>query len=324
MATVSDHEPDQSSRWIIPFFGGADTGSWLADLGLLCGRLYLGLTICNAGASKFPTVNWFQDQVAGLGFPAPSAMAFLASASEFVGGALLILGLFTRPAAFFNAVTLGVATFAFHKNAIGEMHIAQLYFWMFVLFTCVGGGRLSLDAWLRSRWQPAGNSAGGSQTLLALTALVPLGLVGAALWLESRPAAAAVDPTSKVEQVALAASFNSWNLNKHPMSVDEQGIWRTEFEIEQPGEVEFKFVINRDWRSNLGDTDQTEVGMPASGVAELDNGNNSAANIRAYLPAAGRYAVTIDTKSQAYELTAANTAAQSNASPSSVGDGGGA
>ena len=30
------------------------------------------------------------------------------------------------------------------------------------------------------------------------------------------------------------------------MSVGEQGIWRAEFDIDPPGEIEFTFVINRD------------------------------------------------------------------------------
>ncbi len=273
-------------------FGGAAATNWLGEVGLLVGRVYLGTTICKAGASKFPTADWFQDQVAGLGFSAPAIMAFLASTSEFVGGALLVVGLCTRPAAFFAAATMGVATFGFHRNYIGEMHIAQLYFWMFVLFSLVGAGRLSLDGLIR-RQAEAGERQGN----------VPS--VGMAIWLEQQPLKPPVDPRAKVEQVSLAGTFNSWNVNTHPMTCDSESIWKTTLEIATPGEVEFKFVVNRDWRSNLGDADQIEVGLPSSGIAELDNGNNSTSNIRAYIPAAGTYDVTLDTNSRAYELRSA-------------------
>ncbi|TWU29280.1 DoxX family membrane protein [Bythopirellula polymerisocia] len=290
--------------WINWLFSGAAASSWLGETGLFVARVYLGITICRAGASKFPTVSWFQDQVVGLGFPLPEIMAFLASASEFVGGALLALGLCTRPAAFFAGLTMGVASFVFHKNSLGEMHIAQMYFWMLVLFTMMGGGRISLDALFRRRDNAASSSAPPAAGLAPMALVFPVLLVGIALRWEMQAPPPQVDPDAKVEEISLAGSFNSWNLNTDLMTQNAEELWQTTFDVDAAGEVEFKFVVNSDWRSNLGDSDQIEVGLPASGVAELDDGNNSTNNIRAFLPEAGSYAVTLDLKNLTYRVEA--------------------
>lgn len=52
--------------------------------------------------------------LAQQGFPAPGLMAFMLSAGELVGGAALILGLFTRYAAIGLAVTMLLAVFTVH------------------------------------------------------------------------------------------------------------------------------------------------------------------------------------------------------------------
>jgi len=51
-----------------------------------------------------------------LGVPFPAVQARLAMLSELVGGALLVVGLFHRPAALVCMVTLLVAAFIGHKG----------------------------------------------------------------------------------------------------------------------------------------------------------------------------------------------------------------
>ena len=80
---------------------------------------------------------------------------------ELVGGALIALGLFARPAAFICAGQMAVAYFQFHwklamdntlflpiKNG-GEL--AVLYCFVFLWLAAAGAGPYSLDARLRGR-----------------------------------------------------------------------------------------------------------------------------------------------------------------------------
>ena len=74
---------------------------------------------------------------------------------EFVGGALLLLGLFTRPVAFLLSGTMAVAYWMFHAPSslyplLNGGDAAILYCFVFLLFVFTGPGALSLDRALRS------------------------------------------------------------------------------------------------------------------------------------------------------------------------------
>ena len=79
-----------------------------------------------------------------------------ASVIETIGGALIILGLFTRPVAFILAGEMAVAYFTSHMprgpwpimNA-GER--AAFYCWAYLFFAANGAGAFSLDGLLRAR-----------------------------------------------------------------------------------------------------------------------------------------------------------------------------
>lgn len=86
------------------------------------------------------------------------SLAGAAGTIEVVTGALLILGLFTRPAAFLASGLMAFAYFIAHAsqgNALlpilngGEL--AVLYSFLFLAISVVGGGAWSLDNLLRSR-----------------------------------------------------------------------------------------------------------------------------------------------------------------------------
>lgn len=70
---------------------------FLAPLAL---RLYLAPVMISAGYNKAvsfdSTVAWFGNPDWGLGLPLPAVLAFLATATELVGGIFLLLGLLTR------------------------------------------------------------------------------------------------------------------------------------------------------------------------------------------------------------------------------------
>ncbi|WP_053980835.1 DoxX family protein [Marinagarivorans algicola] len=73
------------------------TADFLAPLFL---RLYLAPIFISAGFNKLnsfeSTVEWFGNSDWGLGLPAPFLMAFLATATEIIGGFALLLGIATR------------------------------------------------------------------------------------------------------------------------------------------------------------------------------------------------------------------------------------
>lgn len=136
-------------------FGSGDT-SRATDVGLLILRLGFGLTLAFAhGLGKIPPSQGFIDgAVAGMGLPAPTLFAWLAALSEFVGGLLIAVGLLTRPAAVFVAMTMAVAFLVAHGGALtgdnsGEM--AFLYLVASVALAFTGAGRLSLDARIAPR-----------------------------------------------------------------------------------------------------------------------------------------------------------------------------
>ena len=73
---------------------------------------------------------------------------------ELVGGALIAVGLFTRPAAFLASGTMAVAYFQFHWDfqfdenffpALNHGELAVIYCFVFLFITCKGAGKLSLD-----------------------------------------------------------------------------------------------------------------------------------------------------------------------------------
>jgi len=79
---------------------------------------------------------------------------------ELVTGALLVLGLFTRPAAFLAAGQMAVAYWMFHAPAgfypiLNGGELAALYCFVFLYLAAAGPGAFSLD---RSR-QPAAAAA---------------------------------------------------------------------------------------------------------------------------------------------------------------------
>lgn len=71
---------------------------------------------------------------------------------EIIGGALLILGLFTRVAAFFMSGQMAYAYFFMHADAhnlllplINKGELAALYSLVFLYFVFAGGGAFALD-----------------------------------------------------------------------------------------------------------------------------------------------------------------------------------
>ena len=99
-----------------------------------------------------------------FGFPVPQPGApdplppllLAAGWLEIVGGALLALGLFTRPVAFILSGQMAAAYFMAHAPqgfypAVNKGEAAVLYCFVFLYLACAGGGIWSLDAVVRKK-----------------------------------------------------------------------------------------------------------------------------------------------------------------------------
>lgn len=117
-------------------------------------RIVSGYLFLLHGASKLlhvPHVDMFD------GLQLMSLMG-LAGIIELVGGALLILGLFTRPAAFVMSGEMAAAYFMAHASQghllvpmLNEGEAAVLFCFVFLFFAAAGAGAWSLDGVRSSR-----------------------------------------------------------------------------------------------------------------------------------------------------------------------------
>jgi putative oxidoreductase len=117
-------------------------------------RVVAGLMFMQHGAQKI------------FGFPAPPMQPFnLASQMgaggvlELVGGALIVLGLFTRPVAFVLSGMMAVAFAQFHWQfggasffpLVNQGELAALYCWVFLYLVFAGPGAWAVDNVLKRR-----------------------------------------------------------------------------------------------------------------------------------------------------------------------------
>jgi putative oxidoreductase len=96
----------------------------------------------------------------GMPSPAVGSQIWIGGVIELVGGALIAIGLFTRPAAFLTCGMMAVAYFQFHWKlvtangmwipAVNKGELAVLYCFVFLLISARGGGVASVDG-LRRR-----------------------------------------------------------------------------------------------------------------------------------------------------------------------------
>jgi putative oxidoreductase len=98
---------------------------------------------------------WPGPLMPGGGTAPLASLAGVAGALEAFGGALLLIGLFTRPVAFLLSGEMAVAYFMAHAPhgfwpVLNQGAPAVWYCFVFLYFSSVGGGPWSLDA-LRRR-----------------------------------------------------------------------------------------------------------------------------------------------------------------------------
>jgi putative oxidoreductase len=135
-----------------------DTNPLLVDLALLIGRVAIGVCFIIHALGKIGVVgngslDGFASWLESLGVPMPAVQARMAMISELAGGALLALGLATRPACVVLIFTMAVAGIVGHRGAgylitndpPGAEYTINLAV-ICVMFLLIGPGAISLDA----------------------------------------------------------------------------------------------------------------------------------------------------------------------------------
>lgn len=129
---------------------------------LLAVRLYWGWQFAQVGWGKLHNLDKVTDLFASLGIPAPSLTAPFISGLEFVGGALLALGLGSRLIALLLTCNMLTALLTADREALfaalsnpDKFYGAAPYTYLFasLIVLIFGPGKLSVDAWLQSRYE---------------------------------------------------------------------------------------------------------------------------------------------------------------------------
>ena len=119
----------------------------LQPLGLLALRIALGIVFFSHGYPKLVHSAAMQGFFVQHGLP--GYFVYVAAVLECFGGALLVLGLFTRPAALLLACEMAVAIWKV-KSTHGYLAVHEYELELTLLVACfalatVGAGRLSVD-----------------------------------------------------------------------------------------------------------------------------------------------------------------------------------
>ncbi|MGH9480557.1 MAG: DoxX family protein [Terriglobales bacterium] len=123
----------------------------MRPLGLTLLRLGLGVTFLYHGMTKLSALGQWQQNFIHMGFP--GYFAYVAGTLEAVGGALLVLGLFTRIAGLLLAGELLIALIRVHLPGgplwqVGRFELPMLLSGTSFLYFCYGAGPISLDRML--------------------------------------------------------------------------------------------------------------------------------------------------------------------------------
>jgi len=151
MSRLADH--------VVRVYTRLDRAEWIARLVV---RLAVGLEFFGSGLGKLGKLSGFTQYFRTLGIPVPEIQAPFVAATELVCGALILVGLLTRPAA---VMLCGVMLVAIVVAASPEKHITAswrglleffylpevLLFLLLAWVVFAGPGRASLDARLCAR-----------------------------------------------------------------------------------------------------------------------------------------------------------------------------
>jgi len=115
-------------------------------------RVMSGLLFMQHGTAKYLGI----PQLAQFANTSPTSLSGIAGIIELIGGALLVIGLFTRPVAFLASGLMAAAYFIAHAPRgfypiVNSGELAALYCFVFLYIAAAGAGPWSLDAMWKRR-----------------------------------------------------------------------------------------------------------------------------------------------------------------------------
>lgn len=117
------------------------------NTGMFILRLGAGILMMHHGYLKMMMFSSMKDHFVNFLHLGSTISLSLAIFAEFFCSALLILGLFTRFAAFILAFEMGVALFLGHNGDVfGKGELATLFLTCFLTIALCGPGRVSVDS----------------------------------------------------------------------------------------------------------------------------------------------------------------------------------
>lgn len=128
------------------------------DLSLLLARLFTGYLMLSlhgwgkitAGTDRWRGLGSGLSDLIGLDFLSVP-LGFMASFAESIGAMLIIIGLFTRPAAFLLAFTMFVAVCKKLPGGIKGAELPALFLCLSLVIMLSGAGKYSLDYLLKRK-----------------------------------------------------------------------------------------------------------------------------------------------------------------------------
>jgi len=143
--------------------------NFLSQTGWAVLRAVVGIMMIHNGLDKLGNIESFAEAyVEVIGLPFPIFFSYVAAFTELIGAPLLILGLFTRPAAFGLFATMCVAMYHHVKVAgfnISYLELSAIYAACFLFFTINGAGLFSTDALIANLLDKSALSAQAKQIM---------------------------------------------------------------------------------------------------------------------------------------------------------------
>ena len=130
--------------------------AYLQWLGPLIARLVVGEVFMTSGWGKLQNLEFVTENFISWGIPFPHILTPFVSGLEFVGGILLMLGLFTRIMGGMLAVTMLVAIRSALWDQVDSLDTLlgfseTAYFAIFTWLAIAGAGKLSIDHFLSAK-----------------------------------------------------------------------------------------------------------------------------------------------------------------------------
>jgi putative oxidoreductase len=129
-------------------------GTARAEVGWLIVRVTSGLCLAffhGYGKVFLGGASGLVATIGNMGFPVPLFFAWCAALAELAGALLVAAGLATRYAAGAVCFTMAVALYHHRNDPFQRMELATLYLAPMLAAALTGGGRYSLDQWIRLR-----------------------------------------------------------------------------------------------------------------------------------------------------------------------------